>query len=216
MEDKLLPLDLKEKYGGKVPYDAYFPTQQQLVEKRFCSVCGMYFSSVKSLTKHHRKICKMPRKRRTAAKKLAPPAKKTAVSKLAPSTKKAAGSKQAPGRTAVSKLAPPAKQPAALRHRKDSTVANEYIDGNTSEGSSEDEELIVDNTEDDVEISEIESDDDLEVNASFIDDENDQDAENNEEVNLEPTVSFQSEGGFEIILDLKQWLKSPWNPVTED
>ena len=25
MEDKLLPLDLKEKYGGKVPYDTYFP-----------------------------------------------------------------------------------------------------------------------------------------------------------------------------------------------
>ena len=34
--------------------------------------------------------------------------------------------------------------------------------------------------------------------------ENKLDAENNEEVNLEPTLRFQSEGGFEINLDLKQ------------
>lgn len=110
MEYKLLQLDLKEKYGGKVPYDMYFPTQQQLVEKRFCSVCGTYFSSVKNLTQYQRKICKKPRKRKTATKNLAPLAKKSAFNKLLPSGKKALdkadGSKQAPRKsTVVIKLA---------------------------------------------------------------------------------------------------------------
>ena len=58
--------------------------------------------------------------------------------------------------------------------------------------------------------------DDLALDASFYDDENDLDSENIEEVNLGPAVSIPPEGGFEIIQDLKQWLKSPWNPFSEE
>ena len=143
MEDKMLPMDLKEKYGGKVPYDMYFPTQQLLVEKRFCSVCGMYFSSVKSLTQQHRKICKKPRKRKTVANKLAPVAKKTVVTRLAPSAKKTAVTKLAPAkRTVVTKLAPPAKQTPS-RPRKNAPAPNELIDGTSDDLESENEDLLV-------------------------------------------------------------------------
>ena len=58
--------------------------------------------------------------------------------------------------------------------------------------------------------------DDLVLNASFLDEENDEDADNIEEVQLEAKISVPSEGGFELILDLKQWLKSPWNPATDN
>ena len=44
---------------------------------------------------------------------------------------------------------------------------------------------------------------------------NNEDAANIEEVSLEANVSVASEGGFEVILDLKQWLKSPWAPATD-
>ena len=57
---------------------------------------------------------------------------------------------------------------------------------------------------------------DGELNASFLDEENDQDYDNIEEVILESRISTPSEGGFDIILDLKQWLKSPWNMATEN
>ena len=39
MEQKLMPADLKEKYGEKVPYDVFFPSQQDMVEKRVCTMC---------------------------------------------------------------------------------------------------------------------------------------------------------------------------------
>ena len=54
MEKKLVPDNLKLKYGDKVPYDVYMPSQLEMVERRVCSVCGMYFSSLKSLTQQHR------------------------------------------------------------------------------------------------------------------------------------------------------------------
>ena len=139
MEKKLVPDNLKLKYGDKVPYDVYMPSQLEMVERRVCSVCGMYFSSLKSLTQQHRKVCKKPRK-------------------------------------------------TALRVNR---------------------VLIEDSDSDDEE--------ELALNASFNDDENDQDGENIEEVILEPvSVGVATEGGFEVILDLKQWLKGPWNLVNDD
>ena len=139
MEKKLVPDNLKLKYGDKVPYDVYMPSQLEMVERRVFSVCGMYFSSLKSLTQQHRKVCKKPRK--TALK--------------------------------VNRV------------------------------------LIEDSDSDDEE--------ELALNASFNDDENDQDGENIEEVILEPvSVGVASEGGFEVILDLKQWLKGPWNLANDD
>ena len=49
-EKELVPVELKEKYGDLVPYDAYLPTQQDHVQKRICPNCKKYHASIKSLT----------------------------------------------------------------------------------------------------------------------------------------------------------------------
>ena len=172
-EQKLVPAALKEKYGDKVPYDVYFPTQQAKVEKRFCTVCGMYFSAVKSLAQQHRKICKKPRKKRGTGANRAAPARK----KVAPSI----------------------------------SIDIEYSDEEVSEGVE-----VAKGTEGDQEAS-VDSEEELILNASFIDEDNDEDFENIKEVQLETVgVSVPGEGGIEIILDLKKWLKSPWNLVADN
>ena len=33
LKDKLAPAALKQKFSGKVPYDAFFPSQQEVVEE---------------------------------------------------------------------------------------------------------------------------------------------------------------------------------------
>ena len=156
-----MPNELKEKYGEKVPYDVYFPSQQQKVENRVCQVCGMYFSSVKSLVQQHRKICKKPRKGGAVVKN-----KRAVISR-----------------------------------------ATLLDDSEEDDGLSE---LVEENCDETNECQAID-----ELNASYEDGQNNQDFENIEEINLEPNISVQSEGGFEIILDLKQWLKSPWNTVKD-
>ena len=122
------------------------PSQLEMVERRVCSVCGMYFSSLKSLTQQHRKVCKKPRKQTVKVSK-------------------------------------------ALIEDSDDDEEQALTDD-------EDEEALI---------------------ASFNDNKNDQDSENIEEVVLEPvSVRVASEGGFEVILDIKQWLKGPWNLANDD
>ena len=70
MEKEWVPNSLKEKYGENVPYNVYFPTQQDKVDGRVCKICGKYFSVKITLTEHKR-ICKRPQnvlKRRKALK----------------------------------------------------------------------------------------------------------------------------------------------------
>ena len=56
VEDKLAPPLLVEKYGDKIPFDVYFPSVQEKVEKRTCSICKKYHSSIKSLNGHKQAI----------------------------------------------------------------------------------------------------------------------------------------------------------------
>ena len=67
MEKELTPQALIEKFPMGVPYDVYFPTQQDKIEKQTCAICGKYHSSIKSL-KLHKQICKKPKKAATTAK----------------------------------------------------------------------------------------------------------------------------------------------------
>ena len=70
LEETLAPECLREKFGSKIPYDAFFPSQQDKVEKRICpgQMCGRYFASVKSLMEHKR-VCTASRKRRNNVKR---------------------------------------------------------------------------------------------------------------------------------------------------
>ena len=56
--DRLLPLELKEKYKGIVPYDLFMPSVKDKIEKRICKKCGKYHSTIKSLGLH-KKLCKI-------------------------------------------------------------------------------------------------------------------------------------------------------------
>ena len=60
MERSLMPKELEEKFPKGVPYDVYFPTQQNNVEKQTCPYCGKYHASINSL-KLHKQICKKPK-----------------------------------------------------------------------------------------------------------------------------------------------------------
>ena len=44
-----------------IPYDVYFPSQQDKVDGRVCKVCRKYFS-LRLALKEHRKICKSHKK----------------------------------------------------------------------------------------------------------------------------------------------------------
>ena len=60
VEKQLMPESLTEKFGDVVPYDVYFPTQQDKVIKRICKNCSKYHASIKSLALH-KKVCKKKR-----------------------------------------------------------------------------------------------------------------------------------------------------------
>ena len=60
--DKILPLELKEKYDGNVPYDLFMPSIKDKIEKRICKQCGKYHATIKSLGLH-KKLCKISRKK---------------------------------------------------------------------------------------------------------------------------------------------------------
>ena len=68
-EKELVPVELKEKYGDLVPYDAYLPTQQDHVQKRICPNCKKYHASIKSLTIHKKACKKIGTKSRKVGKK---------------------------------------------------------------------------------------------------------------------------------------------------
>ena len=61
MEKELTPVQLKQKYKDKVPYDVFFPSQQEKIDGRICKVCSQYFAVQLSL-KEHKKVCKKLRK----------------------------------------------------------------------------------------------------------------------------------------------------------
>ena len=61
MEKELTSTQLKLKYKDNIPYDVFFPSQQQKIDGRICKVCGQYFAVQISL-KEHKRICKKPRR----------------------------------------------------------------------------------------------------------------------------------------------------------
>ena len=67
VENTLAPQSLLAKYKNKIPFDTFFPSLQEKVEKRTCSMCQKYHSSIKSLMAHkrtiHGKIRKVRRKK---------------------------------------------------------------------------------------------------------------------------------------------------------
>ena len=68
MEQFLMPKELLTKYNGKMPYDVFFPSLQDKVEKRVCSVCGTYFS-LKLLLTEHKRICKRQKQQKETSRK---------------------------------------------------------------------------------------------------------------------------------------------------
>ena len=68
MEDKLVPCDMKAKYGKSIPYDIYFPTCQKKVDSRTCKICMKYHSTIKSLKEHNR-VCKRTKPPKKSTKK---------------------------------------------------------------------------------------------------------------------------------------------------
>ena len=152
MEEKLVPEELKAKYGKFVPYDSFLPTCQQKVETRTCKVCFKYHATIKSL-KDHRKVCKRPKSNRNPPKKT----KFTAFNLI------------------------------------------DEIEMNDSENDYEAED---DDSEDDLE---------AEMNTNSDNEEYQTDLEVMEVESLRPkySISFPGES-VEIIQNLKEWLKSPW------
>ena len=55
--ENILPREFKGKFPGDVPYDAFFPSLKDRIEKRCCKNCGKYHATLKSLA-HHKKLCK--------------------------------------------------------------------------------------------------------------------------------------------------------------
>ena len=51
-EDSLITPEDKQKFGASIPYDLYFPTLQEKLEKRVCVKCFKYHASIKSLNVH--------------------------------------------------------------------------------------------------------------------------------------------------------------------
>ena len=63
--DKLIPDDVRSKYGSRVPYDLYVPTLKDKIEKRICKDCFKYHANVKSLTAH-KKVCSKKKHKKTS------------------------------------------------------------------------------------------------------------------------------------------------------
>lgn len=64
--DSLISSEDKQKFGAVIPYDLYFPTVQEKIEKRICVKCFKYHASVKSLNVH-KKVCSSGRKKKAVA-----------------------------------------------------------------------------------------------------------------------------------------------------
>ena len=122
MEKEIMPAHLKQKYKNNVPYDVFFPSQQEKIDGRICKVCRQYFAVQLSL-KEHKRICKKTR--------------------------------------------------------------NPFEETATQEEVGE-EEVLVEDVQDELEL-----------------------------VELRPLMSMAQRGGVEKILNLKEWLKSPWSLMDE-
>ena len=72
---------------------------------------------------------------------------------------------------------------------------------------------VLSESEDELEEEEDLEEEELFNNATTIDEENNLDADNIEEVLLGPSISTPVEGSFEVIMNLREWVKSPWNLV---
>ena len=59
-DQKLVPKQELDKYGGKAPYDLYLPSVQNKISKRVCKNCNKYHATLKSLGLH-KKTCKKSR-----------------------------------------------------------------------------------------------------------------------------------------------------------
>ena len=145
MESFLLPEELKAKFKNKVPYDLYFPTLQQKVEKRICKRCGKYFALKLSMVEHRNMVCK--RKRSQSEDGVGGPSKKRSHSLI-----------------------------SALE-----VVPDEFCDE-----LEEEEESLEYSVEEDLEVS-----------------------------GLRPVISVPARGGVETIVNLKEWLKSPYQLISE-
>ena len=64
-QDSLVSVEDKLKYKS-IPYDLYFPTLREKIEKRVCSKCSKYHATIKSLNVHKR-VCKERGLKRTIA-----------------------------------------------------------------------------------------------------------------------------------------------------
>ena len=154
LESTLAPQFLLEKYENKIPFDTFFPSLQDKVEKRTCSECKKYHSSIKSLTAH----------------------KRTAHAK---------------------------KRGGKRRGRNVQGINNDasnFIDDQLDDDLEDAQEQVMDDLED----RQLEA-----VIAEEIEDEFDEFAE---DMNEEPgiTVSIPFTSTLVKIMDLREWLKSPW------
>lgn len=145
MESFLLPDEVKEKFKGTVPYDAYFPSIQDKVVARICITCGKYFNLKLSLIEH-KQVCK---------KKRAKEDNGTRASKI---------------------------------KRFSSVVSAFNLSDEFFEGSDDDED------EPDLGVSVEEA---LEV------------------TDVRPKISIPGLGGIETILNLREWLKSPYQLLND-
>ena len=152
VEDKLAPPYLVEKYGDRIPFDVYFPSVQEKVEKRTCPDCKQYHSSLKSLNGHKRALH--------------------------------------------------AKKRGGKRKGKNDVVGNraisDFIDDDNEKETDQEQER------DDLVDSQLEA-----MIANEIEDEFDEFVEDMaEEPGVSVTVPFTST--LVKIIDLKEWIKSPW------
>ena len=154
LESTLAPQFLLEKYENKIPFDTFFPSLQDKVEKRTCSECKKYHSSIKSLTAH----------KRTAH------------------AKKRGGKRRGRNVQGIN------------------NDASDFIDDQLDDDLEDAQEQVMDDIED----RQLEA-----VIAEEIEDEFDEFAE---DMNEEPgiTVSIPFTSTLVKIMDLREWLKSPW------
>jgi len=139
-EDSLITPEDKQKFGASIPYDLYFPTLQEKLEKRVCVKCFKYHASIKSLNVH-KKVCSLGKRK-------------------------------------------PKKVAVATQESSESEDEVEDRDTNGNEVSLAEEDI-------------------------------DEHAQQADLVRERPTFSV-AHSSVEIILDLKEWLKSPWVELEED
>ena len=208
-EEKLVSEDLKNKYGTKIPYDSYIPTQQEKIENRVCKVCKTYFATVKSLN-FHKKMCKLPRK--TKQKKRKAEGNETENDTVEETNKK----RRKTGRDhEVHQMRTRKKR---VRVHFSESESEEDTNPEPKRKKVEPEKKEVEQTEmvdeeisdelTDIEDKDLEQEENLD--ASFLDYENNMDDDNLEEVIVTPNVNRVTGKDIEIVQNMKEWLQNPW------